>query len=75
DLISSQGDAVNADPLHQSEIVEFTKTGKFVTEFAVDSTAGAAFGIALNPSGTGGVNFAAVNDTLNALIVFDLSVQ
>ncbi|MFY9988747.1 MAG: hypothetical protein WAK31_28600, partial [Chthoniobacterales bacterium] len=73
DLISSQGDAINPDPAHQSEIVEFTTTGTFVSEFAVDSTAGAAFGIAVNPSSTGGVNFAAVNDTLNTLIVFDFS--
>jgi hypothetical protein len=75
DLISSQGDAINADPTHPSEIVEFTTTGTFVSEFALDSTEGAAFGIALNPSSTGGVNFAAVNDTLNTLIVFDLSGQ
>jgi hypothetical protein len=75
DLISSQGDAINPDPAHQSEIVEFTTTGTFVSEFALDSTAGAAFGIAVNPSSTGGVNFAAVNDTLNTLIVYDFSGQ
>jgi hypothetical protein len=73
DLISSQGDAVNPDPTQQSEIVEFTKSGKFVTEFAVDSTIGAAFGIAVDGPGEGAVNFAAVNDTLNTVIVYDLS--
>jgi hypothetical protein len=73
DLISSQGDAVMPDPNQQSEIVEFTKSGKFVTEFAVDSTVGAAFGIALDEPKKAAVNFAAVNDTLNTVIVYDLS--
>jgi hypothetical protein len=73
DLISSQGDAVMPDPNQQSEIVEFTKSGKFVTEFAVDSTVGAAFGIALDEPKEAVVNFAAVNDTLNTVIVYNLS--
>ncbi|MBV9874610.1 MAG: hypothetical protein JO025_07770 [Verrucomicrobia bacterium] len=73
DLISSQGDAVNPDPNQQSEIVEFTKSGKFVTEFAVDSTVGAAFGIAIDAPSEGAANFAAVNDTLNTVIAYDLS--
>ena len=73
DLISSQGDAVNPDPNHQSEIVEFTKSGQFVTEFAVDSTIGAAFGIAVDVPKEAAANFAAVNDTLNTVIVYDLS--
>jgi hypothetical protein len=75
DLISSQGDAVNPDPNQQSEIVEFTKSGKFVSQFAVDSTVGAAFGIAVDAPSEGAVNFAAVNDTLNTVIVYDLSDQ
>jgi hypothetical protein len=53
--------------------VEFTKSGTFVTEFAVDSTAGAAFGIALNVPSGGEADFAAVNDTLNTVIVYDLT--
>ena len=73
DLVSSQGDAVNPDPNQQSEIVEFTKSGTFVTQFAVDSTVGAAFGIALNAPSGGEADFAAVNDTLNTVIVFDLT--
>jgi hypothetical protein len=74
-LISAQGDAINADPAQQSEIVEFTKTGTFVGQFALDSTAGAAFGIAIQPAGTGAADLAAVNDTLNALTVFELSTN
>jgi DNA-binding beta-propeller fold protein YncE len=37
DLLTANGDAVNADPTHPSEIVEFTKDGEFVTEFNVDA--------------------------------------
>jgi hypothetical protein len=73
DLISSQGDAINPNPALQSEIVEFTTTGTFVTEFALDSTAGAAFGIAVSPPSDGGVKFAAINDTLNTVIAYDLN--
>ena len=74
-LVSSQGDAINPDPNHQSEIVEFTKGGTFVTQFAVDSTAGAAFGIAVSSPRGGEADFAAVNDTLNTVIVFDLTAN
>jgi hypothetical protein len=39
----------------------------------VDSTVGAAFGIALNVPSGGEADFAAVNDTLNTVIVYDLT--
>jgi hypothetical protein len=73
-LISSQGDAINpsSNPAQQSEIVEFTKTGSFVNEFSIDSAAGAAFGIAINVDGNGGIRFAAVDDAMNSLTVYDL---
>jgi len=76
-LISSQGDAINpsSDPAQQSEIVEFTKTGVFVGQFSLDSAAGAAFGIAINSTGLGGLDLAAVNDATNALSVFELSTN
>lgn len=45
DLLAANGDAVNADPLHPSEIVEFTKSGQFVRESDVDSSQGGAFGL------------------------------
>jgi hypothetical protein len=67
------GSRRSPDPNHQSEIVEFTKSGQFVTEFAVDSTVGAAFGIAVDEPKGAVANFAAVNDTLNTVIVYDLS--
>jgi hypothetical protein len=47
DLISTQGDAVNADPAQPSEVVEFTPKGQFVSQLPVDPAPGGAFGIAL----------------------------
>jgi hypothetical protein len=74
-LISSQGDAINPDPAHQSEIVEFTKTGKFVTQFSIDSAVGAAFGIAIANEDGGALDFAAVDDATNTVTVFEFSEQ
>ena len=74
-LISSQGDAINPDPAHQSEIVEFTKTGKFVTQFSIDSAVGAAFGIAIAKADGGALDFAAVDDATNTVTVFEFSEQ
>jgi hypothetical protein len=69
DLISSQGDAVNFDPNHPSEIVEFNSKGKFVAQFSIDPASGSAFGLALQSS-TDGFQFAAVDDALNVLDVW-----
>jgi DNA-binding beta-propeller fold protein YncE len=45
-LLTSNGDAVNPDPAHPSEIIEFTKSGKFVGEYNIHQNQGGAFGIA-----------------------------
>jgi sugar lactone lactonase YvrE len=71
DLIASNGDAVNADPAHSSELVEFTRHGKFVAEFQVDASAGGAFGIALQDV-DGQVRFAAVDDVTNTVSIWTL---
>jgi hypothetical protein len=73
DLITSNGDAVNADPSHASEIVEFTKNGKFVGQFNVDAGQGGAFGIGLDSPGHNKVHFAAVDDNANDISVHTLS--
>ena len=39
DLIASNGDAVNPDPNHPNELVEFTTKGKFVGQFQLDKGA------------------------------------
>jgi hypothetical protein len=71
DLISAQGDAVNADSTQPSEIVEFTARGAFVAEFSIDSAPGSAFGLALNGSGVR-TRFAAVDDGLNVLDIWNV---
>ena len=70
DLIASNGDAVNADPNHLNELVEYTKSGHFVGQFQVDSGApGAAFGLAVQQIGDQ-VRFAAVDDNTNSLSIW-----
>jgi hypothetical protein len=69
DLVSAQGDAVNPnpDPNGQSLIEEFTPDGAFVDQITVEPTsAGAAFGLAVLPVGSG-FQFAAVDDAINTL--------
>jgi hypothetical protein len=50
--------AFNGGPTHPSELVEFTKSGKFVREFNVDAGQGGAFGIGTVLSGFPPFNFA-----------------
>ena len=71
DLITSNGDAVNADPNHPSEIVELTKTGQFVGQFNVDAAQGGAFGLATSLVGLDTARLAVVDDNANDLIVID----
>ncbi len=69
DLITSQGDAVNPDAAHPSEIVEYTAAGIFVDQVQFDPAAGSAFGLALKQSGSAFV-FAAVDDGTNELDIW-----
>ena len=71
DLISTQGDAINPDPAHPSEIVEFTPGGSFVAEFPVDSAPGGAFGLAIRGF-RGGFIFATVDDNVPVLDVWEV---
>jgi hypothetical protein len=71
DLISAQGDAVNTDPGQPSEIVEFTGSGAFVTEFSIDPALGSAFGLALEERGDD-FRFAAVDDGQNVVDVWNV---
>jgi DNA-binding beta-propeller fold protein YncE len=72
DLLTANGDAVNADVLHPSEIVEFTRQGQFIREYDVDSSQGGAFGIDTRPESDGGFDFAVVDDVTNNLLVIRL---
>jgi hypothetical protein len=75
-LLTANGDAVNADVLHPSEIVEFTRSGQFIREYNVDVSEGGAFGIdaVLDQDGDldGDFNFAAIDDVTNNLWVIRL---
>lgn len=74
DLIAAQGDAVNPDPNQQSEIVEFTPRGQFVSQFSVDPAAGSAFGLAFGRAvnDEGAFRFAAVDDGTNMLDIWTI---
>jgi hypothetical protein len=71
DLVAANGDAVNPDPTQPSEIVEFTKTGKFVGQFNVDAGQGGAFGIGIAMVGQDTARLAVVDDNANDIIVID----
>jgi hypothetical protein len=66
DLLTTNGDAINANPNQASELIEFTPKGKFVGELSLDSTQGAAFGLALKTS-KNVLELATVNDATNTL--------
>jgi hypothetical protein len=74
DLVTSNGDAVNAEPTQPSEIVEFTKSGNFVGQFNVDAGQGGAFGLAIALVGGDTARLATVDDNTNSIIVIDQSV-
>jgi hypothetical protein len=73
DLITSNGDAVNADPTQPSEIVGFTKDGQFIGQFNVDAGQGGAFGIGIAASGVNTFRLAPVDDNTNSIIVYTLA--
>ncbi len=66
DLITANGDAINEDPNQLSEIVEFTTTGQFVSQFQIDPVAGSAFGLAVTVRNNR-ILFAAVDDNTSVL--------
>ncbi|MGA7383173.1 MAG: hypothetical protein WBW81_00265 [Methylocella sp.] len=74
-LLTSNGDAINPDPAHPSEIVEFTKAGQFIGEYNVHQNQGGAFGVATSISdetSDGGSDIdrlAVVNDNANDVAV------
>jgi DNA-binding beta-propeller fold protein YncE len=71
-LLAANGDAVNADTAHPSEILEFTKSGEFVAEYNVDAGQGGAFGIDTVVREDAPFNYAVVDDNTNSLSVYRL---
>ena len=66
DLLTTNGDAVNADANQPSELIEFTPQGQFVGELSLDPALGAAFQIVVQSTHKK-VTVATVNDDLNTL--------
>ena len=75
DLITSNGDAVNADPTQPSEIVEFTPAGQFVRQLNVDAAQGGAFGIGLAQISRDIARLAVVDDNASDLLVIALPIS
>jgi hypothetical protein len=73
-LLTANGDAVNADPAHPSEIVEFNTLGQFIAEYNVDASQGGAFGLATARATSSGFNYAAIDDVTNNLSVYRLPI-
>lgn len=73
-LLTANGDAVNDDDTHPSEIVEFTTSGRFVREYNVDASEGGAFGLDA-VSGDVPFNYAAIDDVSNSLSVYRLPTR
>jgi hypothetical protein len=71
-LISAQGDAINAKKSMSSELVEFTPTGEFIGQFSVSPrNPGGAF---RGASGTNSsLQFAAVNDITNTVEIWQVT--
>ena len=74
-LLTANGDAVNADLEHPSEIVEFTTRGEFVREYPVDASQGGAFGLDTASGRHARFNYAAIDDVTNNLSVYRLPVD
>ena len=66
-LVVANSDGRNADPNQPSELVEFTTTGQFLSQFSVDPNNGGAFGLAMSTIGWGTIRVAAVDDNQNTL--------
>ncbi len=72
-FITTNGDAINGDPNFPSEMVEFTRAGKFLAQYSVDlGGQGGAFGLALAEGCDGMRRLAAVDDVVNTLEVWTL---
>jgi hypothetical protein len=70
-LIVSNSDVINPDPTQNSELVEFTVDGQFVSELSVDPAAGGAFGLATSYQ-NGVIVLAAVDDNTSSLLIWTI---
>lgn len=74
-LFTANGDAINSDPKHPSEITEFTPQGNFVAQLSIDPAEGGAFGLAFSQPFNDAVSFAAVDDNVPNITVWRLPIN
>jgi hypothetical protein len=72
DLITSNADVINSDPNQPSELVEFTREGRFVKQLSMDPAQGGSFGIGLVTAGDGTIRLGAVDDNAATLTIWTL---
>ena len=68
----TNNDAINSDPKHASEIVEFTQAGQFLAQFSIDKSQGGAFGLDIQGTGPHTGRLAAVDDVTNTLKIWNI---
>jgi hypothetical protein len=73
-LLVTNNDGINPDPNQPSEIVEFTKEGRFVKQLSVDPAQGGSFGLAVHTTEDKSV-LAAVDDNTATLIIWTLNFE
>jgi len=72
-LLVANSDGTNADDNQPSEIVEFTTSGQFVSQYSIDADGGGAFGIAVMSIGGGAATrFAAVDDVTSMVSMWTI---
>jgi hypothetical protein len=71
-LVASADPAVSQDPNEPSEIVEFTRKGRFVRQYSVDPNLGSAFALGIVSHDDSEV-FAYVDDFLSTCTILNLS--
>jgi hypothetical protein len=71
DLLVSNSDVINVDPNQPSEIVEFTKGGRFVKQLSVDPMEGGSFGMGVQVINRT-ARFAAVDDVTGTVTIWSL---
>jgi DNA-binding beta-propeller fold protein YncE len=65
-LLTTNGDAINADPTQPSEIIEFSPAGTFIGQLSLNQAQGAAFGLAMTVTHRK-LTLATVDDATNSL--------
>jgi hypothetical protein len=73
-LLVTNNDGINPDANQPSEIVEFTKDGRFVKQISVDPAQGGAFGLAVRTTEDKAI-LAAVDDNTATLIIWTLNLE